>query len=61
MQRSKNKAWRLKNKFWKARHECPNCHRFVEDGHFVGPSLGEEAFYICKQVNVKERLDETVD
>jgi len=48
MQRKKNKEWRRKNNFWEPRHECPNCHKFVTDGHFMVPSLGEKGFFICK-------------
>ena len=29
------------------RDRCPNCGEY--DSHFVGPSFGEEGFFICKE------------
>jgi hypothetical protein len=29
---------------------CKNCGEITRDGHFAPPSLGEEGFWLCKEI-----------
>lgn len=33
------------------RAPCPNCGKRDRTGHFVGPSFGQDGFYICQPEN----------
>ena len=40
--------------------ECPYCHRFAKQGHFVPPSLGDPGFAACQDLWERDDIDPEV-